>query len=608
MKDRILLFLRVYFFWIAYFELSRILFLFYHFDKSAGLSLKDTGTILLLGLRMDAAMAGYWSILTGLLLTASVIWTSKSLRLTQFIITLFLLILSSLIVVGDLELYKHWGFRMDTTPLMYMGSEGAGSVSAGVVIKLTIIFLLLFSVSLWLFYKTIYPHFSGLKKIHVRWTIALLVITGLLFIPIRSSFSVAPLNTGVVYFHKTNAFANHAGINVVWNFFKSAAGSKEKQYPNNFYSVDEAAVVLRQMTKTQGSTLRLINHDKPNVILIILESFTSKIIEPLGGKAGITPNINSLVKEGVLFDHFYASGDRTDKGIIAILSSYPAQPKTSIIKYPNKTQSLSFLPREMEASGYHTSFVYGGDIGFANMESYLITSGYSHITEDDDFPGDQDNSKWGVHDHIVFDRLLHECDSAAAPFFKTILTLSSHEPFDVPTHPPYIKGNDEASLFLNACRYTDESLGEFIKQAKTKPWWDTTLIVITADHGHRFPDQDELKEKQRFQIPLLLLGGALTRRDTVIHAIGSQTDIATTLLHQLGKTNYPFTFGKDLLSTEVNPFAVYVFHNGFGYIDPKNEFIYDFDFKNYIKQAGTDSEKKWGEAYMQSLFTDYNKR
>jgi len=608
MKNRILLLIRVYLFWILFFVVSRVVFLLYHFDKSAALTLKETATVLFLGLRMDAAMAGHWSVLTGLLLTASVFWIGKGLRITQLVITVILLFLSCLIIVGDLELYKHWGFRMDTTPLMYLGSEGAGSVSFGIVIKLVVIFVILFTAFTWIFVKQVLPKFNELKRISFKWSVAILLISGLLFIPIRSSFSVAPLNTGVVYFHKTNSFANHAGINVAWNFFESLVRFNKLEYPKDFYDPGTAEKVLQEMTQTKNDSFRLIKNEKPNVLLIVLESFTSKIIEPLGGKPGITPNINQLVKEGVLFDHFYASGDRTDKGIISILSSYPAQPRTSIIKFPEKTQSLPFLAREMEKAGYHTSFVYGGDIGFANMESYLVMSGFSHITEDDDFPISEDDSKWGVHDHLVFGHLLNECDSASKPFFKVILTLSSHEPFDVPVDPPYVKGTDEASLFLNACMYTDHSLGEFIKQAKTKSWWNNTLVVITADHGHRFPNQDELKEKERFHIPLLLLGGALTKKDTVIHTIGSQIDIGTTLLSQLGKNETVFPFGKNILASDVSPFAVYIFHNGFGYVDPKSEFIYDFDYKSYIKQTGPDTEKKWGEAYVQALFTDYNKR
>ncbi len=163
-------------------------------------------------------------------------------------------------------------------------------------------------------------------------------------------------------------------------------------------------------------------------------------------------------------------------------------------------------------------------------------------------------------------------------------------------------------MFLNSCHYTDSSLGVFIEQAKTKSWWKNTLVVITADHGHRFPNQNELKEKARFHIPLLLLGGALIKTDTVIHTVGSQTDIASTLLGQIGHHEKTFPFGKDLLAPNAKSFAVYVFNNGFGYVDVHNEFIYDFDFKNYIKQSAPDEEKKWGEAYMQTLFTDYNKR
>ena len=606
MKQRIELFIRTYLYWILFFIVSRLLFLLYHFDLTSKLSIKEALTIIVLGLRMDAAMAGYWTILTGLLLVVSVIWTGNSLRITQLIITLFLLFISCCIVIADLELYTHWGFRMDTTPLMYVGSEGAGSISFGAVARLLFLFVILFGYFYFLYLKKVIIHFKHLSRISAVWAIALLLLSALLFIPIRSGFGVAPLNTGVVYFHKTNAFANHSGINVVWNFFKSLTSYDKIKYPSQFYEPEAADQILKEITTTNDPA-SIIRDQKPNVILIILESFTSKIIEPLGGQAGVTPNINQLIKEGILFDHFYASGDRTDKGIVSILSSYPAQPRTSIIKYPAKTQSLSYLPSTIAKSGYHASFIYGGNIGFANMESYLTMTGFSHLTEDDDFDSELNNSKWGVHDHYVFNRLLEESDTAKLPFFKTMLSLSSHEPFDVPVKP-YIKITDDASLFLNSCHYTDSSFGAFIKQAKTKSWWNNTLIVVTADHGHRFPNQNELKEKERFQIPLLLLGGALTKTDTIIHTVGSQTDLATTLLSQIGDKEKTFPFGKDLLAPNVKPFAVYVFNNGFGYVDSQNEFIYDFDLRNYIKQAGPEEEKKWGEAYIQALFTDYNKK
>ncbi|MDZ7646461.1 MAG: LTA synthase family protein [Cytophagales bacterium] len=275
----------------------------------------------------------------------------------------------------------------------------------------------------------------------------------------------------------------------------------------------------------------------------------------MDGLPGITPEFNTLTMEGILFENFYSSGDRTDKGLVSLFSGYPAQPRSSIIKYPNKTQHLPYLPKTLEKSGYHTSFVYGGDIGFANMESYLTQAGFAHITDVDDFNSDLDDSKWGVADHYVFEQLLHESDTAVNPFFKVMLSLSSHEPFEVPMET-VIKGNDEGSLYLNACYYTDKSLGEFIRVAKSKPWWNNTLIIITADHGHRFPNPQELKEKERFKIPMLWLGGAINQVDLRIKNFGNQTDLANTLFNQLTLPSpSDFLFSRNLMADSVNSFA-----------------------------------------------------
>ncbi len=558
-----------------------------------------------LGLRMDAAMTAYWMIITGLLFTCSPFISNRAVSIIQGSFTVLFLILCSGVVVADIELYKHWGFRINSTPLMYIGSEAAGSVSPVVVITLVIIFLLLFSSFLIWYSKGLAPALKTLTPLEKKWTPVWLFLTVALIIPIRSSFSVAPLNTGFVYFHKTKAFPNHAGINAVWNFLRSVSRDDHSKYPDQF--VQDYDGDFQKLMHTEGKTTSLLNTQKPNVILIILESFTAKIIEPLGGLPDVTPSLNALSREGILFTNFYSSGDRTDKGIVSILSGYPAQPRTSIIKYPNKTESLPYLPRVMEKLGYHTSFVYGGDIGFANMESYLTHAGFGNITSDDDFDSDIDNSKWGVADHYVFNQLLHECDTAKNPFFKVMLSLSSHEPFEVPMAPVF-KGEDESSKFLNACFYTDKSLGEFIREAKKKSWWNKTLIIITADHGHRFPNPNELKDKERFKIPMLWLGGAIAKRDTIIQTYGLQTDITNTLLNQVGAHATDFTFSKNLMADDVNAFALYIFNNGFGYVSPRHENIYDFDLQNYLKKEGDEKELPLGKAYMQKLFHDYNSR
>lgn len=558
-----------------------------------------------LGLRMDTAMTAYWMIITGLVFTVSPFTSNRTISSIQGSFSIFFLILCSLIIVADLELYKHWGFRINSTPLMYIGAEAAGSISLATKIILVVIFTFLLALSLSIYQKRLAPRLNKLNPLEKKWSGVWLAITLSLLIPIRSSFSVAPLNTGAVYFHKTKAFPNHAGINPVWNFLRSVTRDNHNRYPEDFDK--EVERNFQKLISKDSTTNSILTKAKPNVILIILESFTAKIIRPLGGIPDITPSLNALTKEGILFTNFYSSGDRTDKGLVSILSGYPAQPRTSIIKYPNKTQHLPFLTRAMQQLGYHASFVYGGDIGFANMESYLTNAGFDHITDDDDFDDELDNSKWGIADHYVFNQLLAECDTASHPFFKVMLTLSSHEPFEVPMDPVF-KGRTESTKFLNSCYYTDKSLGEFIHEAKNKEWWNNTLIIITADHGHRFPNPVELKEKERFKIPMLWLGGAIAKQDTTIQTFGGQTDISKTLLRQLGSSSGEFTFSKNLLSANSPSFALYVFNNGFGYTSPSHESIYDFDLQNYLKKAGDTAEMPLGKAYMQKLFLDYNAR
>lgn len=589
---------------MAFFALGRVLFMVYQWPLSATLNPEEIILPNLLGLRMDAAMTGYWLIIPGLALALSFIRPKPSKWL--IIISFYILsVVSSLILVADLELYRHWGFRIDTTPLLYTGSEGIGSASIVRLMLLLVLFMMLTYGLHVAFRKLIWKEldFTGGRWKQSLWMFG---CVALLFIPIRSSIRVAPLNTGVVYFHKTNPYPNHAGINAVWNFFKAVVSDNSFRYPTNLIDANSAEENFTAMMANADSTTQILNNEKPNVLLIILEGFTAKVIEPLGGLKGITPNLNTLCYEGILFDDFYASGDRTDKGIISILSGYPAQPKTSIIKHPNKTQSLPSLPNVLTKQGYHTSFVYGGDVGFANMESYLTIAGFSHITEDDDFDLTLNISKWGVHDEFVFDRLLTETDTAQAPFFKTMLSLSSHEPFDVPTGMPEKK--DEESLFLNSCTYTDKSLGNFIAQAKTKSWWKNTLIVITADHGHRLPGKSKIYQKEKFKIPMLWLGGLIDSPQRV-HTLGNQTDIANTLLCQLRIQSAEFRFSKNILSATVQPFSVYSFNNGFGYLAPEVEFVYDFDLSNYISQSGaTEKDFEKAKSYMQQLFKDYNKR
>lgn len=584
---------------------GRLLFFAYNWDHTSALTFTEIALSMLHGLHMDLSICGYFLALSAIILSISALNNHLILAKALIGITIILLVACSVIVCVDLELYRHWGFRMNTTPLLYVGSEAFGSIEPFVVIKVLTIFLLLVCSFAFAFIRLIFPRILYMGETNKKAAITLLIVGGLMFLPIRGSFTVAPMNTGFVFYHNSKPFANHSAVNVVWNFMYALKKAPGSDYPDNFFPKEKTNQLFSEFYKNGGTSSLVLKTRSPNIILLILESFTAGVIEKLGGEKGLTPAINQLCSEGILFTNFYASGDRTDKGLISILSGFPAQPTTSIIKLPEKTQNLPQLNRYIKSLGYHTSFIYGGDVDFANFRSYLNTSGFERLTTLDDFEDSLYTSKWGVHDEYMFNQALTELDTTREKFFKVILTLSSHEPFDVPMKP-FIKGNDPESLFLNSCHYTDQCVGAFISHCKTQSWWDNTVVIITADHGHRHPGNKKLHEKERFRIPLLLIGGAV-KSDSVIHTVGSQTDLANTLLGQLDKTSPNFQFSKDLFNPEAKSFAAYFFNDGYGFITPDAYLVFDNQGKRFITAEGNvDTFSDPSKAYQQKLFSIYN--
>ena len=565
--------------------------------------------VFLHGIRMDFSMAGYYSLFPGLLFSLGFFLTGKRIWPIWLGYHAIVLFITTFIIILDFELYKHWGFRLDPTPLMYIGKEAAGSGDFWQTVFLICYWLVMFTASVFAFYKYFKKKILALPETDWKSLPSILFATVLFIIPIRGSFGVAPMNSGFVYFHEKKMFANHSAVNVVWNFLYAVQKMSKLKYADNYFDREETEKIFARILPAADSSRKLLNTDTPNIIVIAMESFTSGFIEPLGGLPGITPRFNQFVRDGILFDHFYSSGDRTDKGIVAILNGYPSQPLTSIIKEPRRTKSVPYLNKEFKKRGYRTEFTYGYNINYANFNSYLIHAEFDHVTHSADFPQELNTSKWGVHDEFVFAKFFEECEQASSPFFKVMMTQSSHEPFDVPMKT-VIEGKDEIHQFLNSAYYADQQVGIFIDKAKASAWWQNTLLVITADHGHLYPNNPGVSNPDRFKIPMLWLGGALNVTDTVIHSVGCQTDIPNTILGQFGMDDSEFKFGQNMLGSPLNPFAVYVYNNGFGMIKPDRLFVFDNVSGSIIQQEGNvqDNDLSEGKAFIQMLYWDFNSR
>jgi phosphoglycerol transferase MdoB-like AlkP superfamily enzyme len=523
-----------------------------------------------------------------------------------------LVILLSVLLATDLELYSHWGFRLDATPLQYLNTPAEVAASAASAPVFLLLFVtLIFSLASILLYTLYFDLVRYSKGSWNRWLfggLSLLYI-GLLVLPLRGGWQLAPINQSVVYF-SNKPYANHAGLNMPWNLMHdllkyNKSGHNPYQYMPHEEAEQRVQALYSADTPTD-SVKQLIVVKKANVLFIVLESFTAKYMECLGGEKGVTPNLDKLATEGISFTHIYSGGDRSEKGMVALLSGYPVQTTTSIIKTPKKTEKLPQLSEVFSQHGYSTSYYYGGELEFANIKSYLMNGAYDRLVGKQDFDESTYNSKWGAHDHILFERVLQDLKQEQEPFFSTVYTLSSHEPFEIPI-PAEFPGSDMESKFRNSVYYTDWALAKFMEQAKQQPWWENTLVVITADHGHALPGDDPNFAPSKFHIPFILSGGALAEGGEKIEAIGAQTDIAATLLAQLRMPHNDFRWSRNLLTATHSPFAFYVYNDGFGYITPDGVLAYDNVAKQpTIKEEGvTEEQVQNGKAYMQYSYEDF---
>ena len=580
----------------------------YNYEYSFNYSLPVLLQSFLYGIRLDISLTGYIMILPAIILLSGKILKKNALSYIFSVYSILILLAVLFIILADAELYRNWGFKIDKTGLLYLKTpkEALASSKISLVIVFLIVWLTLVTSFFLLFRKHVACHITNSLKKGWESSIGFFLILISLIIPIRGTFGIATINVSAVYFHK-DLYPNHAAVNPAWNVIYSLSVDESKEQ-HSFFTQERCNSTFSELMQRDSSSMKVLNTDNPNIIIIILESFSAKFIEPLGGEPDVTPNFNNLCKEGILFQNFYANGDRSDKGLVSIISGFPAQPTTSIIKYPNKTQNLNFLNLSLKQKGYSSAFYYGGNLNFANIKSYFVNGKFDKLITVDDFSSDLNMGKWGVPDEYVFGKLYNDICKENQPFINTIFSLSNHEPFDIPVLGKF-PGSDEDNLFRSSTFYTDYCLGKFIDQSKKEDWWDNTLCIIVADHGSRLPGTISLYSLDKFRIPMLWIGGALTVKDTINSNFGTQSDIPNTVLTQLDISDSEYIFGKDIFSPGVKDFSFYAFNDGFGFIDKDGYAIYAHVSDQLIKSSDMEDtiHLNYGKAYLQKVMSEFLK-
>ena len=613
-------FFKHYMLFFLFCVVQKVVFILYYYKEFySECKLGDFVDVILHGLPLDAAIAGYLTAIPALLLIASVWWQGKALKYIFKGYYIFCAVLLALIFEGDLALYEYWGFRLDTTPLFYLKSspkDAFASATFGMLVAGAVSLAVYIWAFLWLANRFLVQKGKTRPVFNRGWkTAALVLLAALLFIPIRGGFTVATLNTGKVYFSQ-NMRLNHAAINPCFSLLESLSKNASFADQYRFHEpekADELFAAMQDVSLRSGvdtadnlsGRVNLLKPGKPNVVVVILESFLSKAMGTLGGVEGVAVNLDSLGAQGVLFTNFYANSFRTDRGIVSILSGYPAQPTNSIMKYPRKSQSLPSISGTLLQNGYDVQYVYGGDANFTNMRSYLTAMGFENIISDADFPISQKLSKWGAHDDVMFDKIASQLEAGQEkePFLKVIQTSSSHEPFEVPGF------NKLEDIRLNSVAYTDSCLQAFVNRYKETPYWDNTLFVFVPDHAMQYPVDIDVFSVERYKIPLVLYGPALAQTGVKVDDVGSQIDLAATLLAQLGLPHSDFAFSKDMLNPANPHFAFFTVPDAFGVVADSGSVVFDnVSEKIYTNSLPDSALLEHGKAFLQKIYDDLDKR
>ena len=614
-RSNISFFLSYFLYWYVICLFDRTVFLITNWNKFDFIS--DMLYAYLYGSRLDASLICYLLVIPFLFYIFQVLFLKKPVNkwwLRGY--TLLPTVLFALITIVNLPLYESWGEKISKRAILLgMGTVGgvSSSVDVGMLIQAGIVLTLYFTVAHFTYHLVVVKVAKYVK--HSYTSIGLTFLLGAIFIftLMRGGYGRANINPSTVYFSDSNV-ANHLAVNTYWAFLKDMTKSSKKN-PYVFMEDGEAKSLVTKVLPSEDILSNSpLKSDRPNVVLILLEGMVGQVFEDLGGEKGITDNMKNLMKEGVSFTRAYAAADRSDKGMIAVMSGFPAQGTESIIQYIPKHEKLPGIGQIYDSLGYHTSFYHGGQSEFYNFKSFMYTHGIADVVDNADFGLHEQRNSWGVYDHVIADRMLHDLNASKKPFFSIFYTLVNHEPFNL--DGGYKFGNNtKGNAYRSTAYYTDTMINSLVEKAKKEDWYKNTVFVVVSDHGNIYPtERYGLEHPNRYHIPLFIFGGALKDewKGKKVDNVVSQLDVATTLWKFVSKEKSPFKYSTNLFDINRKDIAFYNSNNVFGVVCNNQAVSYDMQGKKvaYIQDKNLNQDSltnilNISKAYYQTVFQDF---
>lgn len=617
MLKSLLFFVRFFAFWILFFFLDRLTFLVINYKKIAVIPLKEIMATFFHAIPLDISMIGYLLAIPLFGYIFHLFSGKQEVNITWlYWYNRVLVVLFCIISVVNFNIYREWGSKINARAVGFAvdtpNEALASGASSPIFLSLCVLVVLIAS-------GLLLQRHIILKKLNFSfspiWQKGILVILlfVLSFVMIRGGVSGSPINQSMAYFSK-NQLLNNASVNTEWNLMRSVVSSRmTKANPYLYLGKDEANNYVSKLFQVEkDTTISILKTVRPNVVLVIIESFTADLTSTLGGAHDITPNFDSLINEGLLFSNIYAAGNRTDKGLIGTLAGFPTLAAGSIVKWPEKMQKLPAISQSLFNNGYHTSFYYGGESEFDNYKAFILSHNYQRLVDRNNFEENKGTS-WGQYDEATFERQVKDLNNEAQPFFSTLLTLTNHEPYGLPGKYKFGK-SDNVAKFKSTAYYTDSCINAYLNNAKKTDWYKNTLFVFIADHGHLLPkNSHDIFEPQRYHIPLLLYGEVIKDeyKGKKMQQTGSQNDVVATILGQLNISAKEFVWSKNLLNPYIKPFAFFSWDNGMGFINNKQCVTFDNVGKTVLYNSNakdalqTDEILINAKSYLQNVYQQF---
>ncbi|MBN1339761.1 MAG: LTA synthase family protein [Bacteroidales bacterium] len=604
-----------FFFWMLFFAFARTVFVAFHLKHFAGIPFWEITAMYRHSLRLDMATACYILVIPGMLTVFQSMISTKWLLFLNRVYTFLMILAYSLITAAEIGIYDEWKTKLHAKSLNYLRhpEEIYNSAPSSAFIVLVLLVSILTATGFFFYKKYFSISLAGIRKNYIVSAIVVLVLPAVLFTGLRGGIQEIPIVQSQSYYSKHNIL-NLAATNSGFNFIHSLNEySKDRsENPYVFFEEGKAGDIVRALHEVKSdTTIIFLKESMPNIVLIILESWSADLIESLGGMSGITPEFREIEKQGVLFTDIYASGSRSEQGMAAIFSGFPAHPLSVVTYQPDKYPGLPGLNKKLKEAGYSSTFYFGGQLIYGNIKSYIYYNEFDRIFDIENLPEDMPGGKLGVHDAFMFEKMKDDAGKVKKPFLSAIFTVSTHSPFDMPMKIREFWEEKYQNLYLNSAFYTDSCIGAFFREASSEPWFKNTLFILMPDHSH-----DSYKKWDYHSPPyhrtFFLFAGDVVKPEfqgKTIRGTGSQVDFPATLLAQLGLEHSAFTWSKNLMNPYAPRFASISFEEGIGWTEGGKYFFYEPRFDRfYCRQPDDDTSDSIvmkGKAYLQILFQQY---